>query len=78
MQARGAHGQGRRQAFVASKNRQQTAAKRQRERDVQERRALKQAKKEARRAKAAGVENPDAPLHETDGSPDAPPAAPGD
>jgi hypothetical protein len=62
---------------VANKNRQQTAAKRQRERDLQERRALKQAKKEARRAGTAGVETPDSPPEENDGPSDAP-SPPGD
>jgi hypothetical protein len=62
---------------VANKNRQQTAAKRQRERDLQERRALKQAKKEARRAGTASVETPDSPPEEHDGPSDAP-STPGD
>jgi hypothetical protein len=59
---------------MSAGKRQQTAAKRQREQALKERRAFKLAKKEARRAQA-GSEPTATPLEETDDSSTVPPAA---
>jgi hypothetical protein len=59
---------------MSSSKRQQTAAKRQREQALKERRAFKLAKKEARRAKAADGDPAEPSLQETDDPPAAPPA----
>jgi hypothetical protein len=59
---------------MSSSKRQQTAAKRQREQALKERRAFKLAKKEARRAKAADGDPTEPSLQETDDPPAAPPA----
>ena len=57
---------------MSTSKRQQTAAKRQREQALKERRAFKAAKKDARRAKASGADPDATPLSETDESPPAP------
>jgi hypothetical protein len=60
---------------MSANKRQQTAAKRQREMALKERRALKLAKKAARRATPAGADPIATPLGETDDSSTEPAAA---